>query len=1686
MQNQKTVARRPLALRVTRIVLKTIAFILLFVLVIFALLFTPPVQRFLTTRVQHYLENKLHTKVAIGRISFGLSGRVGLHNIYIEDKTRDTLLSGGLIKANVSFLKLLSNEVRVRDIEIDDVTAKIKRVLPDTVYNFQFVVDAFMSAPSQTTDTSTSAPMKLDINQVTLKNINVTYSDAVAGSDMFAHIGEFAASIDTIDPYTQHFAIPRIILRNSTARMKQVKPLVEPKPLAEHVAAATTPTAMNVQFGGVEVQNVAFDYANDVSAAYATANIGSFVARSRSLDMQHNSVNMDELSLKNSTIVARLGKTEQAKTVKQEAKKEATAQAQAGWNVFVSKFSLANNSIKFDDDNKPRTGNGVDFGHIDADNLSLAAERFVMTNDSTSVNIVSGSIREKSGLTVEELSGEILYAGNQSYVHNLDVRTPGSQIGKSFEVHYPSIEAVTKDPTKATVVVDLTGTRIQVRDILLLAPQLRSNPAFKRPNDVWQVNIAGSGNANQFNFRTLQFAGLGNTQLDAHGSLTGLTNPKNAGGDFVINRFHTTRSDIAVFAGDQLAKTGMNLPADMTASGTLTGNAGAVQVKLALATSDGSLNMAGRFANLADLNRLQYNAVLTARNVRVGKIMAQPAIGDLTATVSVRGKGATPETMNTEFAVAVPAVTYNQYNYKNIRLNGSLVKTNFKVNAIIKDPNADADISLAGDYSSHPSFSVHGMIDSIKFEPLHLATEPLIVRGRIDGTASDLTADNPTADIHITQGLFVSGANRLALDTVQLTSGRNGSENFMRFQSSVASAELVGTYKLAELGSVIQQAIQPYFAMTSGAPAKPVQPYDFRFSLNVAYDPIFAAFVPGLTAMQDVHASGRLSSKGGISADLSIPSIVYQGNTISGLNFAANSAADGLRVTGGISRLKSGSSFDLYTTRVNALVANNKVDFSLGVDDQAGKNKYHIAGLFAQPTTGTYTVQLKPDSLLLNYQPWTVSANNLITVSPDNIAATNFTLQSGDQRLSMNSPGDRGQQLLVVDFSNFRVATITGFIKADSVLADGVINGNVRLSNFLKQPNFTSDLTINDLSLRGDTIGNVAIKANSAGANRYNLETTITGKGNDVALQGWIENANATTNLNLDLNVRAIQLHSIEGATGGAIRNATGAINGTVAIRGTADKPLINGNLNFDRSSFVLSMLGSQFNLDKQSIAVTNDGLTFNKFTIKDSTGNALVFDGNVATTNFVNYNFNIKVTARDFQLLNSTKKDNPIYYGKMNISTDLGITGTESLPKVDGRITVNDGTALTFVVPQTQQGIEEREGIVQFVDMRNPANDSLFKNYDSLNKTSVLGMDVAVNIEIKKEALFNVIVDAANGDFLNAQGEALLTAGIDPSGKITMTGTYTLEQGAYQLSFNFLQRKFEIAKGSTITWTGEPTSAKLDVTAVYVANTSPLDLVQDQVEGSAAAIRNTYLQKLPFELHLNLTGELMKPIVAFDILLPEKNYGVSNDVVTTVQSKLDQVREDEGELNKQVFSLLLLNRFVGQNPFQSAGGGGGFNAGVYARQSASKLLTEQLNSLAAGLISGVDVNFDVASTEDYTTGSMHNRTDLNLNVSKRLLNDRLKVSVGSNFELEGPQNSNQQSNNIAGNVALDYQLSRDGRYLVRFFRRNNYEGEVDGYVIENGLSFIISVDYNRFREILHRRKQRMAITDNQQKERVK
>jgi hypothetical protein len=347
-----------------------------------------------------------------------------------------------------------------------------------------------------------------------------------------------------------------------------------------------------------------------------------------------------------------------------------------------------------------------------------------------------------------------------------------------------------------------------------------------------------------------------------------------------------------------------------------------------------------------------------------------------------------------------------------------------------------------------------------------------------------------------------------------------------------------------------------------------------------------------------------------------------------------------------------------------------------------------------------------------------------------------------------------------------------------------------------------------------------------------------------------------------------------------------------------------------------------------------------------------------------------------------------------------------------------------------------------------------------------VAGLDVAATIETDTAAQLNLIVNDLTGDILSMRGRADLAAGIDRSGKISLTGNYELNSGYYELSFEFIRRRFDIQKGSTVTWTGDPTQAIVDVTAIYIATTAPINLVAPQLGESTASL-NRFKQRLPFNVMLYLNGQIMEPVISFDIQMPQGYAAAWKEV----DEKLIQVRRDQAELTKQVFALLLLGRFVQENPFQDAGAG--VSIARLARESVSRVITEQLNQWANELLPGFGLSFGVVSMEDYSTGDLRNRTDLNVSLTRQMFNDRVRVTIGSNFELEGPAGNSpaSPSTGFASDVAIDYLLSKDGRYMLRAYRKSIYEVLVEGQVVESGLRFILTMDYDHFRELFRRRK---------------
>jgi hypothetical protein len=169
------------------------------------------------------------------------------------------------------------------------------------------------------------------------------------------------------------------------------------------------------------------------------------------------------------------------------------------------------------------------------------------------------------------------------------------------------------------------------------------------------------------------------------------------------------------------------------------------------------------------------------------------------------------------------------------------------------------------------------------------------------------------------------------------------------------------------------------------------------------------------------------------------------------------------------------------------------------------------------------------------------------------------------------------------------------------------------------------------------------------------------------------------------------------------------------------------------------------------------------------------------------------------------------------------------------------------------------------------------------------------------------------------------------------------------------------------------------------------------------------------------------------------------------------------------------MGRFIGEQSkdFFASGSGDGLKADQVVKESVSRFLSDAVSQIAADLIKGVDIDINLRTVDNYTDATQ--RTDLNLALSKRFLNDRLSINVGKNFTIDGedPIAKGQDNSNVQflPDVTTTYKLSKDGRYMLKAYQKSQYETILDGYFIETGVAFTVSMDYDKFKEFFMKKK---------------
>ncbi|OCB76930.1 translocation/assembly module TamB [Flavobacterium piscis] len=1643
-----------------RILLWCVVTIIALLLLLIVLIQVPSIQNYAKDKAITYLHNKIKTKVSLDHISIKFPKDVVLEGFYFEDQKKDTLLAGKRLEVDVDLFKLVSSELEINSVSLENVTANISRNKAG-VFNFDYIIKAFESKEPKVEDPD-AKPFKISVVKVNLDNVKFNFKDDFSKNDVKVNLTHFDTKFKEFDLDKMNFDIPNIKLDGLKLVLDQdaVEKIAEVS--VETVDTISKRKDFNLKLGKISLSKIDIAYDNKDSKLDSGIKLGNLDLSVNKIDLNNQLLDFDTFQLKNLKGNLRLGtKDKQIKTPSL----DSTAIKQAGWKVKLNDIDIQDVAFKFDDMQSKPVLKGIDYSHLDLNKLNLKAEKLYYGNDTISGNIKALTANDKSGLQIQSLKTNFFYGPKNAYLNDLYLKTPQTLLQNKVKVQYSSIATISKDLGNLSLDANLNQSKIGFKDILLFVPDLqKTNPFKSNPNAILYVNTRLSGKIKDLNIPQFEMSGIGSTKVSLTGKIKGLPDAQKAYYDLDIKKVSSTSKDIYSFVPAGTIPKNIQLPSQLNLQGKFKGSVQNFKTNLALNSSFGNAKVDGLFDQRVK-KKEKYDATVYLLNFDVGRLIKNDSIGKITLKAKVKGNGLDPKTARAQFDGLVQKAVFNRYTYKDLALKGNIANGSFAVKSGMKDPNLHFDLVANGDTKDkYPSIKLKLNLDIADLEKLNLHAGPMKLRGNIDADIANSNPDFLNGKVFLSNVQVLQAAEPIVLDSMRIIAFADNTRNNIKISSQFLKAEVDGKYKLTTLASAIKKSLSKYIDLKNPKVNGESDEQRLAFTLKIDNDPILFKLVPKLTGLEPINITGKYNNvTDSLEVKGTIPRIVYADNTIADGKINIEAKENALEYMVSVATIESGS-LKIPFTSLSGKVENNLLTYALEVKDVKDKQQYFIAGEFKTEDSKNI-FKIDAENFILNYDKWNIDPENAIEFGGKRLYINKFYLANSGNELKIQSQGEQDNAPLKVEFVNFKIETIMNIVKKDEILMQGLINGNAVVENVMTKPTFTSDLKVDQFAFRGEPVGDITIKVDNKTNNLLAANVTVTGQDNDVNLNGNYKIDDG--NLDFDLNLKKLNIKSIQGFSMGNIKEGTGYLAGNFKITGNASAPKVNGELNFKETGFRVTKLNSFFKTQNEKITLHNDVITFDKFTFHDENDNELTINGTIKSADYTNFDFGLTVVADDFRAIHSKEVDNDLFYGDLILDTKLNIKGTLANPVIGGNININKDTKFTVVLPQSDPSIADREGIVEFVDEDNMYLKQTIAMENQLNQSQLIGMDVSVEIAIDKEAELTLVIDKGNGDYLNLKGEAQLTGGIDPSGKTTLTGKYEFSEGAYEMNFNMIRRKFDIQKGSSITWNGEPTMASLNITAIYKVETAPIDLLGNQLPTDNPTVRNTYKQKIPFQTLLKMNGELLKPEITFDIVLPDGNYDVSTDVVSLTQTKLEQLRQEPAELNKQVFALLLLNRFIGENPFASESGG--TSAESLARQSVSKILSQQLNDLAGELITGVQLEFDLESTDDYTTGTRENRTDLNVGVSKKLLNDRLKVTVGSSFAVEGQERANEESTNIAGDVALDYQLTKDGRYMVRAYRKNEYQVAVEGQVVETGVAFIITMSYNKFRELFHR-----------------
>ncbi|WP_134204452.1 translocation/assembly module TamB domain-containing protein [Algoriphagus zhangzhouensis] len=1312
-----------------------------------------------------------------------------------------------------------------------------------------------------------------------------------------------------------------------------------------------------------------------------------------------------------------------------------------------SKFALVNYN------SEPIT-DGLDYNRMRFVNLAASASDFLIEGSEIQINIgLLSGLESGSGLNIKELKTDLTFAPEFLEFDKLNLITNKSHIKDFLRFEYASTSSFSDFLTKVVIIANMEETILSLDDLRFFAPTL--------PNINDEIILTGAVKGPVSDLRSEEFLLRIGKKTEIFGAfrLDGLPDIEDTYINLSLQNSTLNATDLAPYLSD-------NIQEEILKFGTIRLNADFAgylsrfdtngQFQTSIGDIDGRVN----FEQKNGSNKVVSN--VTIKELDLGKITNSP---DVFQKVSLEGnvnlEGKSRDDILIGLDAVISKIGVKGYNYSNIQTDANYGLDLFEGHLAINDPNLKLNgrgtINLR---DTSEAININVQLDTANLTTLNLSEKATFVSGELQMDTKGINVDDLTGIMRVKDLAIGYDGRFLEVGDFYFQSLFAGGTRTMSLNSDYLVAGASGHFAIEQMMKDFPVLYNQYLAILfkQEQPVADIEEYfnqEYKIDLNIRLldiNPIVQLFQPDYYISKNTLLEGafyQTAENTIFNFFTSIDTLQYQSNVARDVNIDFNTSKlinseDILASFYIFSKNQNlGTSLEFSNFGFEAIWNNDalNLDFALDQDSTQSSARIKAEARFSPDQTA---LSFEPSQLIVLGNEWKFDPENEILLQSEGISFNNVVLQSKKQVIDIEGVlGNDAEDQLYATILNVNANILNTLTPQEY---NGRINGQLILSNAeTGSRNIRSEIKVDSLQINEIPIGNLLANAHLNDSTLVlNLENELNGK-KTINLGGNLFLADQIFDLNGNLNNAEMAI--FEPFLSNYISNLGGTISGKIQLKGNASNPQLLGQGNFNQGRLRVNYLNTPYQLDGGFIFEPGE-ISFDRLVAKDLNGNTANLSGGLKYQGLEDIVLDINAKLNNFQVLNTSKRDNEVFYGLAFVTGTIDIVGSTSNLDINARATSEANTRI--YIPLSSNNDQVSEEYIHFINIQDTVR--IQELADEVNRLNIENVRMNFVLDLTPDAYAEIIIDPRTDEKISGRGRGVLTLGIDTQGNFSLSGSYEITQATYDFSlYNVLKKEFQVEPGGRITWYGDPYQGVMNLKAKYTesVSVSPL-LATSTTQDQQSSVAN---RRYPVDVIMNLNGELLSPDITFGFDFSQ--FPNNGDIQTAISSFQSRIANDEQEMNRQVFSVIMTRSLSPEGQF----------AGVNTISSSlGQLISSQLNSFIGQMDKNLEVNVDLASLDQNALETFQ------LSVAYTFLDGRLRVSRDGGFT---DNTGNADAASIIGDWQAEYLLTDDGVYRIRIFNRNNFNTFTSLSLSKNvatyGVSVSQNVSFNSFSELFEK-----------------